>query len=73
MISITIDGQTKNSSDLEGGRRPKLKSDEFFVWPSIVIEIMRCEVNTFSEKVIHLSVDHSTEARWIATTMVAKD
>eukprot|EP00966_Prymnesium_polylepis_P021424 492713-Prymnesium_polylepis.2 len=38
-------------------RRPKLKPDECFVWPSIhvAIEITRCEVNTFFEKVIHLS------------------
>ena len=31
--------QTKNSSDLDMGRRPELKSDEFFVCTPIVIEI----------------------------------
>ena len=39
-ISITIGFQTKNSSDLDVGRRPELKSDEFFVWNPIVIEII---------------------------------
>ena len=31
---------SKNSSDLDVGRRPELKSDEFFVWNPIVIEII---------------------------------
>ena len=35
--------QTKNSSVLDMGRRPKLKSDEFFVCKAIVVEILRCE------------------------------
>ena len=39
-ISITIGFQTKNSSDLDVGRRPELKSDEFFVWNPIDIEII---------------------------------
>ena len=41
--AITIGFQTKLSSDLDMGRHPKLKSDEYFVWNPIVIEISRCE------------------------------
>ena len=33
----------KNSSDLDMGRRPELKSDEFFVSTPIIIEILSCE------------------------------
>ena len=39
-ISITIGFQKKNSSDLDMGQCPKLKSDEFFFWnPLLVSEI----------------------------------
>ena len=42
-ISITIEVDPENSSDLDRGRRPELKSDEFLGSTSIVIEILSCE------------------------------
>ena len=59
IIKITRRGNPKNSSDLDLGRRPELKSDEFSGLPRLVIEIMRCKVTAFSKKVIHLSEHHS--------------
>ena len=42
-ISVMFALQTKSSSVLDMGRRPKLKSDYFFVCKAIVVEISRCE------------------------------
>ena len=39
--------QLENSSDLDSGRRPMPKFDEFFTWIAKVIEIPRCEVYNF--------------------------
>ena len=36
-ISITIGFQKKNSSDLDMGQCPKLKSDKFFFWNPLLI------------------------------------
>ena len=45
----------KNSSDLDMGRRPEIKSDEFLVCNPFMIEIyMRCEDLFTAEKVLHL-------------------
>ena len=55
-ISITIWVRSENSSDLDTGRRPELKSDEFSDLTHIVIEILRCEIFTFS---IHTSINRS--------------
>ena len=52
--------KVQNSSDLDRGRRPELKSDEFWTFTTMVTEKMRPEVTTFPKKVIHLSVDHSS-------------
>ena len=41
-ISITIEVDPENSSDLSSGRRPLSKSDEFSGSTSIVIEILTC-------------------------------
>ena len=41
---------SKNSSDLDVGRRPMLESDEFLLWNPIVMEIWRCENTYFSPK-----------------------
>ena len=38
-ISMTKGVQRKNSSDLSLGRRPVSKSEEFFLWTTLVIEI----------------------------------
>ena len=38
-ISMTKGVQRKNSSDLSFGRRPVSKSEEFFLWTTLVIEI----------------------------------
>ncbi len=46
--------ETKNSSDLDWGESPELKSDEFFVSNPIVIEMSRCEDLFTAEKVLHL-------------------
>ena len=46
--------QRKNSSDLDTGRRPKLKSDEFFLWTPLVIEMWRYEDLFTIEKMLHL-------------------
>ena len=53
-ISITKVVQRKNSSDLDTGRRPKLKSDEFFLWTPLVIEMWRYEDLFTIEKMLHL-------------------
>ena len=39
-ISVTRMVETKNSTDFAMGRRPKLKSEEFFVSTILVIEII---------------------------------
>ena len=46
-ISITRRGTSENSSDLDRGRRPKLKSDEFSEVPLLFIEIISilCEIS----------------------------
>ena len=44
----------KNSSDLDMGRRPEIKSDEFLVCNPFMIEILRCEDLFTAEKVLHL-------------------
>jgi hypothetical protein len=36
--------QTKNSSALDKGRRPELKSEELFVCKAMAIEISRCDL-----------------------------
>ena len=51
---LTIGVKPKNSSDLDVGRRPELKSDEFFCFTPIVHEILRCEHFFTAEKVLHL-------------------
>ena len=51
----------ENSSDLSSGRRPLSQSDEFSGVTTLVVEIMRCKVTTFSEKVTYLSVDGSND------------
>ena len=43
-ISISTMFHTRNSSDLDMGRRPELKSKESFVWNMVLNEILRCEV-----------------------------
>ena len=45
---------SKNSSDLDMGRRPELKSDEFCDANVIVHEIMSYEDLFTAEKVLHL-------------------
>jgi len=39
IISTTRGGTSQNSTDLDSGRRPKLKSEEFFEVPPLVVEI----------------------------------
>ena len=39
-ISINKGGTTRNSTDLDRGRRPELKSDEFLEVPLLFIEIL---------------------------------
>ena len=51
---MTIGGKPKNSSDLDVGRRPELKSDEFCCFTPMVYEILRCEHFFTAEKVLHL-------------------
>ena len=41
-ISITIGLHTKNKAYLGLGRRPELKSDEFFLWNPNINELSRC-------------------------------
>ena len=48
---LTIGVKPKTSSDLDVGRRPELKSDEFFCFTPIVQEILRCEHFFTAEKV----------------------
>ena len=43
-----------NSLDLDMGRRPKLKSEEFFVAPPLVLEIKLRLYGDCSGKVLHL-------------------
>ena len=62
IISTTRGVVPENSSDLDRGRRPELKSDEFSGTTPLGIEIMRCEVTTFAKKVTHLSEYHSPVA-----------
>ena len=59
IISITRGHVPENSSDLDEGRRPEPKTDEFSGTCPLGDEIMRCEVKTFSEKCFPYSVDHS--------------
>ena len=59
IISITRGFHRKKSSDLDMGRRPELKSDEFWTFTTMVTEKMRPEVTTFEKKVTHLSEHHS--------------
>ena len=49
---MTIGVKPKNSSDLDVGRRPELKSDELFVSTPIVIKILSCEHFFTAEKVL---------------------
>ena len=51
---LTIGVKPKNSSDLDVGRRPELKTDEFFCFTPMVYEILRCEHFFTAEKVLHL-------------------
>ena len=51
---LTIGVKPKNSSDLDVGRRPELKSDELFCFTPMVHEILRCEHFFTAEKVLHL-------------------
>ena len=44
----------KSSSDLDSGRRPELKSDEFLVWNIVVTEILRCEDLFTPKQMFHL-------------------
>ena len=50
IISITSLVLFKNSSDLDSGRRPELKSDEFLKSTKLVIEIQRCENGAFPKR-----------------------
>ena len=45
---------TQNSSDLDSGRRPKLKSDEFLSCTPMVIELRGLPFDTFSRTAINL-------------------
>ena len=58
-ISMTKGVQRKNSSDLSLGRRPVSKSEEFFLWTTLVIEIPTSTFFTFPKKVYTLSEHHS--------------
>ena len=49
-ISATRGETSQNSSVLDMGRRPKLKSEEFSEVPPLVIEIPRCEDTEPSQK-----------------------
>ena len=48
-ISLMAMRITENSSDLDMGRRPKLKSDEFSEVPPIVVEIISILVEICTE------------------------
>ena len=48
-ISMIRGGTSKNSSDSDMGRRPKLKSDEFSEVPPIVVEIISILVEICTE------------------------
>ena len=52
---LTIGVKPKISSDLDVGRRPELKSDEFFCFTPIVHEIWPPQLFTFSKKVSSIS------------------
>ena len=43
-----------NSSDLDMGRCPELKSDEFSLWNPLHVEISKCEDSFTVNKVLHL-------------------
>ena len=47
-------GTSRFSSDLDMGRRPKLKSDENKEVPILYIEILKCEHFFTVKKVLHL-------------------
>ena len=51
-ISINKAETSHFSSDLDVGRRPELKSDEFSEVPPLFIEISRCEDLFIEEKVL---------------------
>jgi hypothetical protein len=53
IFSITRALTSENSTDLSSGRRPLFKSDAFSEVSTLVIEILRCEIFTFS---IHTSI-----------------
>ena len=53
-ISINKMGTSRFSSDLDMGRRPKLKSDENKEVPILYIEILKCEHFFTVKKVLHL-------------------
>ena len=53
-ISVTRMVHIKNSLGLDLGRRPELKSDEFFCFTPMVYEILRFEHFFTAEKVLHL-------------------
>ena len=40
IFSVTIVVKVQNSSDLDRGRRPELKSDEFSRWIAMVVKIL---------------------------------
>ena len=47
IIWSTTTVKTKNSTNLESGRRPKFKSVEFFVFTLTVNELLKCEKAAF--------------------------
>ena len=47
IIWSTTTVKTKNSTNLESGRRPKFKSVEFFVFTLTVHELLKCEKAAF--------------------------
>ena len=75
-ISINKMGTSRFSSDLDMGRRPKLKSDENKEVPILYIEILKCEHFFTVKKVLHLigaSVPDRhrvTSDRWCVTCWV---
>ena len=54
IISTTRGGTSQNSTDLDSGRRPKLKSDEFFEVPPLVVEIISISVEIVRRLGVHL-------------------
>ena len=54
IISTTRGGTSQNSSDLDSGRRPKLKSVEFCEVPPLVDEVCGRQLVPVSQKDVHL-------------------